>query len=406
MADFLIVPLQALQFGDGRASGSGGMTRTLSIPWPQTLRGAIRTALAHRMKRLSELIDGGAQPIDPRIGGRDDLGTLDIRGPLPSALWEGTQQVWVPRPLDFEVFGPTDPDRAISVEPLKPVLLEPGDGLWDLQGGRPRLVPWSLASPPQAKPMARPPAWIPFPALVRWAIGDFEGLRATIAQLDGIEISQTSTQVHVVLTPGRTAEKGGLFVTEQIELNDGLQGAWWMATESLEAGEAPLPLTLGGQQGLARLIAAPGGFPGAAPGALPDEVHQAIEGSGGYLRVLVLTPALFSHGSMPGPEDLLGGEVRAAAVPGPMPVSGSRLLEKGRAEPRPARRAVPAGSVFVVRYPDPQKALEAAHRMWFCKVGSRPEDRLQGYGLVAVGGLPKDTASQMDQAWDIIQGIQ
>lgn len=404
MADFLIEPLQALQFGDGRSPGEGGTARSVQAPWPQTLRGAIRAALAHRLGRLKDLVDGFDAVVEERVGGRNDLGTLDLRGPLPATRNAGDRpEIWVPLPQDLELFEVPEPNDAF-LRLLRPVAPGPGDGWMGLSDAGPVLVPMSLDQSPMAKPIEQPLPWMPWNAFLDWAAGNWDDLAVALGSLveDGRELVLTSEQVHVVLTKERAARSGGLFVTEHLEIAERPETAWWIASDSLAEDEAPMSLTLGGQQGLARMIAIPGAVPEARPGGLPDKVASSIVDSGGYLRLLVLTPALFSEGFLPEPSLLHGGQVRAALVPGFQAVSGSRLLEGGRAAPRAARRAVPPGSVFVVRYDSPRAAVDAARALWFTNLSSRPEDRLLGYGLIAVGGY--GDAQAMDRAWDAIWG--
>lgn len=401
MAQFLLQPLQALQFGDGRAPGEGGAFRSVLSPRPSTVLGAFRTALAANSGVLHRLVAGDDDCVDPVIGGRKDSGSLTIRGPLLVAERSGRRQLWAPCPADFELFSG---DQAPALHPLMPVALEPGDGMMGIDDTRPATVPMALAAAPEAKPGDRP-RHVPWDWLMDWLAWK-PGSAAPASPADGdvvarrhgekVRLVNRFLQQHVTMQPGRTAEDGGLFAAERAEVADAAGVAWWVDIDGLEPHAPPRTLTLGGQQGLASVVPMSPPLQQTVPGALPSEVEQAIAKSGGYLRILVLTPAVLSSGSVP-TAGLGGGEVRGACVPGYEPLSGSRLLDRGRAEPRPARRAVPPGSVFVVKYRSSEDAVAQARALWFGNLCDEANDRKSGLGLVVAGGFP--FASRMDDAW-------
>lgn len=396
MPQYRIEAFQALQFGDGRAPVEGGTTRSLALPWPSTIRGALRTAMAARAGLLPRLLEGGVTAGDPVIGGRDDPGSIELRGPLVMAgvdRWD----LFVPRPADFDLF----PD-APRLRDLVPIKLEPGDGLLGVRD-RPPLVPLGHPKRPGSKPDPSPPELVPWSWLQhRLACEEraFPCARQPVVRSDTLHVR--------VVEGGRVAEKGGLFATEVVELADSagsdgrIDAAFWVSLDGLGPHDPSGVITLGGQQGLARVTALGANeMTWAEPGHVPEEVERAIRGSGGYVRVVLLTPALFRAGELPDSATLLGGEVRAACVPRYVAVSGSRMERGGHSVPRRARRAAPAGSVFVVRYAEASAALAAARRLWFRNISDEPEDCAKGFGLAAMGGYPY--VEEMDRAWDSVQ---
>jgi CRISPR-associated protein Cmr3 len=99
-------------------------------------------------------------------------------------------------------------------------------------------------------------------------------------------------------------------------------------------------------------------------------------------RVLLLTPALFAEGAVPG--EIAGARVIAAAVGRPQTISGWDMAAGG---PKPTRRMAPAGSVYWV---DLSGMSEMRRSDWcaavhFQSVCSDEQDNLDGFGLAVVG---------------------
>ena len=77
--------------------------------------------------------------------------------------------------------------------------------------------------------------------------------------------------------------------------------------------------------------------------------------------------------------------VVAAVVGRPVAVSGWNLKE---GKPKPSRRAVPAGSVYFVRFPEAWGEGEVrdwAGKVWFQNLSEEEQDRRDGFGLAALG---------------------
>lgn len=125
-------------------------------------------------------------------------------------------------------------------------------------------------------------------------------------------------------------------------------------------------MPLGGER---RSIAArPGSF------ALPEK--PTIQGK--RFKIVLLTPGLFDSWY---PEHLCSEfsdlKLVAAAVGKPVPVGGWDVLKQ---QPKPMRRAAPAGSVFLFEASDENQANEIAEK-YHSKSLCKPFDDLDGFGI-------------------------
>jgi CRISPR-associated protein Cmr3 len=152
---------------------------------------------------------------------------------------------------------------------------------------------------------------------------------------------------------------------------------------------------LGGERRLARWSKAEKPWP-----ALPAEVRAAIVRSG-EARLVLLTPAYFAHGALPGwngqpwpgqPEVTV--HVKAACVGRPEIVSGWDLAA---GQPKPTRRLARGGSVYFVQIEGSEPDIAAwCDSTWLSPVSDpepppklgtteRPHPNLDGFGLAALG---------------------
>ncbi len=113
----------------------------------------------------------------------------------------------------------------------------------------------------------------------------------------------------------------------------------------------------------------------------PDEIREALTKTR-YVRMVLATPALFTHGWKPGWEELGGVRLtlKAAAVGRRVALSGWDFQKRG---PKAVRWMVPAGSVFYFEVPDNNAPLLADQ--WLAPVSDDEQDRRDGYGLALWG---------------------
>ncbi|MBX6351585.1 MAG: hypothetical protein IRZ11_08790, partial [Clostridia bacterium] len=200
-------------------------------------------------------------------------------------------------------------------------------------------------------------------------------------------------QVHVRIDPGtQTAEEHFLYAHDQVETlarAPGVVYEWALAVEVEAPGEPPARIRLGSDGRLAavepveRDLYRP-----------PDELLRAFdEVKPRGLRLVAVTPLVFSGGWLPDGLAEEGGRfageilpgagpfiLRAAVVGRPLPVSGWDMAAGG---PKMTIRAVPQGSVYFFERADGRPfGRQDAERFWLAALGSRTAD---GFGRVVPG---------------------
>jgi len=98
---------------------------------------------------------------------------------------------------------------------------------------------------------------------------------------------------------------------------------------------------------------------------------------GGFVKIVLLTPAL-CHSWFP---EISGLTLVAAAVGKPVSVGGWDVLNQ---QPKPMRRAIPAGSVFLFQAESEAKANEVAEKLHGESICNPGEDQMNGFGLCLV----------------------
>lgn len=407
MTLWLIEPRDPVIFRDGRPfnASPGARATTLAYPFPSTVAGATRT-------RAGRMADG--QFDDSRI---DKLKAEEMRGPLLVQLGPenlGAEDLnpdkkivdWLfPLPADALLLRPQDADSPTArLVPLT-VLHTPAGAVTDLDG----LGLVGTATAEKGKPLAKPPAF--------WHRHQFESWLLAPAINDTLDLINTSSwgpgsesRMHVSINfDDKTAEDGALFQTTGLRFtelphnDDGgpppLQEAKHLAlaletTATLSAGID----FLGGERRAARWITPQAG---SALPPCPDKVREAIK-TAKHCRLILLTPALFTAGHLPTwiKHGVAGVhvEILAAAIHRYLTVSGWDYAyvgpDKRRGRPKPTRRLTPAGSVYFLKLPEDETAIDRfIEKIWMHNVSDADQDRLDGFGLAALGvwdGAPKE----------------
>lgn len=386
--------LDTLLFRDGRPFGAeaGARADTLPVPMPSTLAGFLRT-LAGRAQGCASAADWA--DLSERVA---------IRGPI---LCRGDEPI-LPAPADVLVprRDPAGDDGGAAGDPIP---LRPwseaalGQAGTDIPGG---MRPMRITA--DAKPARGYDHWT-WTNVAGWLRGDLP----PAAHLAPCLAPLVDERVHIQMDPERgAAAEHALFSTKMVAFERRLAKehgaetvgysllcrAAGLTQEDLARGAG----TLGGESRLALVAEAE---PGAWP-ACPADLAGALAGACG-VRLLLVTPAIFTHGWKPGWIDRTTGEgsppgpdgeslgVRlqlvAAAVPRRTPLSGWDLTHGG---PKPLRYCAPAGAVYFFRKVGGDAAC-LAREGWLAPVSDleetsapgrrRANNRDDGFGLALWG---------------------
>lgn len=363
MNTWLIDPLDPLLFGDGKASaaGSGSQARSLLLPTPAPLAGALRTRHGS---------DAQGRFDTSHIA---EVKALHLRGPIFALLSSaGLHQDWAfPAPADTLAMPPTDQDADVAWLRLRPLEL-PADVGHDVGDSAP--VGPQRSDP--RKPLSnQAPLW-------SWA----NGMKPWLEQdqdLNGRAFEEAGPlaepRMHVGLNPETdTAEDGALYSTEGRDwVRDNGERLVISVRTDGDPGAGPGPL--GGEGRLASWRPYEEPWPD-----LPEPVLRSAQA--GYLRVVLATPAFFTDGNRP--SWLLRSLPAGSRLIGQ--ASGRPLTESGwdyeKRKPKPTRRLVPAGAVFFISLGgSPEERSRWASEHWLMAISDTPQTRQDGYGLALLG---------------------
>ncbi|MEJ5233709.1 MAG: type III-B CRISPR module-associated Cmr3 family protein [Geminicoccaceae bacterium] len=357
---------------DGRGWSPSGLAGALELPWPSTIRGALRTAFGRQLEAREKRVFGKQDWLRRTEAVR--LGRLLLlRARRGARDWE---RLW-PCPADAVHYD--EADRLTRLEPRPPELRTLGrdedparEALW-----RPRL------DDPR-KPASLPRHW-PDAAFVRWLCGK----DVKRSELEAVPEPGRRSQSHVGIDPEKlTAKEAILFAEEVVEAFD-REGRFALGLEvELPEAIALERATLGGDRRLVELAELD-----RALFEPPAELLAAFRAGPQGLRLVLVTPARFEAGWLPDGFDAKDGDyrgtlpgiegelvLRAAFVDRPIAVSGWDLAE-GR--PKRTERMAPAGSVFFVARRDGGTFGEQdARALWLAAIGGRTEE---GFGRVVPG---------------------
>ncbi len=357
--------LDVLFFRDGRPFMDGTEQMLSGLPLPQTLAGAVCTALLQTagcdFDRLRHALEAGkafAEAVRKACSAEAHwIGALAVRGPW-LARWNKNPvvpcEVLVPAPATLHrAKGKTSGQPLFALAPLReelpgwlPVPEEQQRPLWlkasvitePVEG---YLTPAGLSHFLKGKPV---PATEIVPAC------DLFGLDYRIGI--GISPERLVSEESQIYGRGFLALKQGVFLYAEVCLPD---------DAPVDELDALTTLAFGGESRhvLCHRLK--------EPFAWPREVPSTGEQKP---LVLLTTPCVFEHGWKP---KSLAGRLTAAAVSGSVAFSGWDLARGG---PKPTRFAVPAGSVyFLDDLPDDAPSLLA----------ETEDDRRQGWGCYVRG---------------------
>lgn len=377
-------PTAPLVFRSGRPFGSGGRDGS-RFPWPSAIAGALRTAW---MRDEGDVHFQRAQE------------SLECAAAGPFLI--GPKGLYVPKPADALVLrdeDAKDTTPALRIHRMRPGKFAEGCGSTLPQGLCPVVVP----TDPVGKPQRTASFWR-LDQLLAWDSGQpfaMDQLEPS-AEPAPFRHRQTSTHVQIDRKTGASKE-GQLFQIEGLDFGrarhkdkDGFSSGFSSEHWALGARFSTLLteglIHLGGerratwlQSGVDHLF------------AMPPALAQAISTAPG-VALTFCTPALFSQGWKPGwLDNALCGE-----FPG---ISGLRLrliacaLERwqgisgwdlARQQPKPARKAVAAGSTYWFEILERPTDAQWPQTLWLASLSDATQDRRDGWGTV-IPRIAQDT---------------
>lgn len=371
---YLLTPLAPLVLRKGKPFGETGGGDSHAFPFPSTVAGTLRAARAD-----AERLDFDQSEIRQTITG------WECAGILPALIdREGKPEALFPKPQDALYLG--GGDGAKKLVRLSPAALREGEGC-DLPPG---LWPVFQDGEDSAKP-AEGPLWWHRSSLEAWLSG--QPPASTIEDL-GPKPAPFELRNHVSLDPATLAGRPGLLFQSA--------GPDWEAARKRHQGWeerrfgllarcaekiAPTLVRLGGEGRLSALDEAEGAWP-----ALPARL-KALEQERRF-RLILCTPALFTHGWRPGwlDKDLKGQwpavpglevRLRAAVFDRWQAISGWDIRAR---RPKASRRLVPAGAVYWFELLETCKPPPGwVEQLWLQSVCDEPADKRDGFGLALPG---------------------
>lgn len=369
-------PLDTVVANDPRGLDTGGWNGGEGLP-PSTVAGALRTAILREsgyrfgapIAQQVESAKRAAVSVGLPSAGEPQEVTFRCAGPFYTTA--GFPELWLPMPR----FVLTDEHENGRLTPAAEVGLA-DDALpcpvLGFEGGR------AVHAGPDSR-------WATLKTVgsLLTEVAGSGGLRASPPRRQALSEFRT-----LEFRPGHsrgskgTVEERQLFGRTLLRLNRERGTAFAALVRGAEGLAGPLRVRLGGDGRVAALEVRE------SPLLEPIEKLREIVETGletwRGLSVYLATPGPFESGWWPQALAGSGCDLLGAAVGRPVPVSGWDLARKGVA-PRPARHAVPAGSVYFLRVNDLAAArgfVDTYHAESLCE---RAEDRWAGWGFALCG---------------------
>lgn len=380
---YLITPKAPLMFRDGRPFNSdAAVAETLPFPRPSTLAGAMRTAWAETQDDFK---------YDP--DGQQILLNKSVQGPLLAELENQTTKILFPTPADSLCL--TGENGSNYIYRLSPAAINHDEEGTDLHHSA--LLPIFLQQANNQKPTKNAATFWYFDKFIDWLLHDDPAPLTATTQ--GIRSLPVEIRTHVAINPvTQTHKTSHLFQTagldfseQQHSTNTGqIQQRGWDAkhyallmrfTDAMPASYR----TVGGEARLGYIQPAENHWP-----TCPAPLSSALKNCKAF-RLHLITPAIFSHGYLPGfiDQQTLTGKLgkldvvlRAAAVPRwQAGTSWDMLKGKQGKGMRKVARLVPAGAVYWFEICAGN--AEELENIWLTSISDDRDN--DGYGLVVPG---------------------
>jgi CRISPR-associated protein Cmr3 len=350
-SSWVIEPRDTLVVRDARSIKGTNRMRSLPFPLPPTVAGCVRT-------RIGPLAGDW-----PAL-----LHDVELAGPWLVDLQTNTPLM--PAPRDCYWTGAPGDDSAWHRHQLAPARTLPTGFATNLPEDVMLVEPTSR--PAELSKAKNGPRFWRWDETLAWLTNPASGpalIKDGKVVLPGPKKALVAEErTHVGIEPEKhTARESALFSTEGLRFHSRIDpnehtldvnqfGIGFTVGGPRAAALQPGLVRLGGEGRISRLTAAPGVVP--TPN---DALKKALEKHSGRVRVLLLTPGLFTEGWRPSDDTLRrlfgeGARLVAACVDRPLTVSGWEILinpqrrkgEEKEMGPKASRRAVPAGSVYWV----------------------------------------------------------
>ena len=315
MMQLFLEALDVWLFRDGRPFDAGSDHRAESMfpPYPSVVQGAVRS---HQLARLGVDLTN-REAVRAAVGDATDYKELRLRGPIVARRRpDGSLQRFFPIPADAAPSGQTDHYR-----PLRPQ-------------AKPEGVLCSIPTPQLLLPVGEPRKekaglWLDENSLQRCLAGE------AVSAIESKELFGRESRFSIGLdSRPRVTREGALYEVEFIRPEPGV--GLLVDVNGYNGWPSEGVLRIGGEGHAARytVVALPLKWP-----ALPEQLPKRF-------KIYFATPTYFANGWQPADwSRFFTGQVtlQAAAIPRYETVGGYDLA---RDEHKPARRFVPAGSVY------------------------------------------------------------
>lgn len=329
----------------GESYGNGAR-----LPLGPTLHGGIRTTLLDQQGITGKKVRHYKKLKDKMIGSKA-FNWLNIKGPLPILKME--KKVLFPTPLDLYV------NETREVASL----------MWEAPEGQGTPNSLMLGKRKGKASKDTLPSWIDETALTAYINGELP------KNLTQYKIFKEEYKMGVELDSENTAKEGKLYgveharLEENIELLAEISGTKQARPEELEQLQNANIIRLGGETRACYMTLTEGQFQIPTPKA-----------EGHLIKWILLSPAIFLHGNLPGFVDDTGkvkintgfrglnraiskpiainGQLKGMAIGKPQTIS---LYDTVTCSAKAIYQAVPAGSVFLFESEEPDKLIQALH---------------------------------------------
>lgn len=336
MTTLFLRPVDVWLFRDGRPFDAGSIHRAQSMfpPYPSVIQGALRT---HQLTIKNVDVNDKAKVVDT-VGDADDYKGLQVRGPFVSKREGETVTLYFPQPADSIVatcYNSETKQDEICLKPASRADQRP-DSLKTSQSLS--LLGFRDESKKQTESF-----WLDYDSLQKYLGGQ------AVKPKKAGELFQREQRTGIGMKPERVVIEGMLYESEYIrprenvglviEMNNNGQDKTNYNGQEWESGI----LHLGGERRMAHFEQASASLPPAKP-----EIQK-----GAGFKVYFATPAFFEQGWKPATwskffdglrdEDLLTVAISSYEIIGGFNWNADPEHELAH---RPARRFVPAGSVY------------------------------------------------------------